>query len=99
MEERVVSGVAYSRDEAQITLLALKDQPGMVAKVTSAMAQPLKRTSALKRLSPMTMCRKFQSSASVCAAIPALHKQCSKLWLSAISTLKLLPRPRLRLVF
>ena len=39
MEERVVSGVAYSRDEAQITLLALKDQPGMVAKVTSAMAQ------------------------------------------------------------
>lgn len=39
MEERVVSGVAYSRDEAQITLLSLKDQPGMVAKVTAAMSE------------------------------------------------------------
>lgn len=39
MEERVVSGVAYSRDEAQITLLRLKDQPGMVAKVTRAMSE------------------------------------------------------------
>ena len=39
MEERVVSGVAYSRDEAQITLLRLKDKPGMVAKVCKAMAE------------------------------------------------------------
>lgn len=39
MEERVVSGVAYSRDEAQITLLRLRDQPGMVAKVCRAMAE------------------------------------------------------------
>lgn len=38
MEERVVSGVAYSRDEAQITLLRLSDKPGMVAKVCKAMA-------------------------------------------------------------
>jgi len=38
MEEQVVSGVAYSRDEAQITLLALKDQPGMVAKVSRCMS-------------------------------------------------------------
>ena len=38
MEERVVSGVAYSRDEAQITLLRLKDAPGMVAKVCRAMS-------------------------------------------------------------
>jgi len=39
MEERVVSGVAYSRDEAQITLLRLKDKPGMVAKVCRAMSE------------------------------------------------------------
>ena len=39
MEERVVSGVAYSRDEAQITLLRLKDKPGVVAKVTRAMSE------------------------------------------------------------
>lgn len=39
MEERVVSGVAYSRDEAQITLLRLADKPGMVAKVCSAMSK------------------------------------------------------------
>lgn len=39
MEERVVSGVAYSRDEAQITLLRLADKPGMVAKVCRAMAE------------------------------------------------------------
>lgn len=38
MEERVVSGVAYSRDEAQITLLRLRDKPGMVAKVCKAMS-------------------------------------------------------------
>ncbi|WP_371396232.1 aspartate kinase [Fretibacter rubidus] len=38
MEERVVSGVAYSRDEAQITLLRLADRPGMVAKVCKAMS-------------------------------------------------------------
>ena len=39
MEERVVSGVAYSRDEAQITLLSLEDTPGMVAKVCRAMSE------------------------------------------------------------
>lgn len=39
MEERVVSGVAYSRDEAQITLLRLKDKPGMVARVCKAMSE------------------------------------------------------------
>ena len=39
MEERVVSGVAYSRDEAQITLLRLADRPGMVAKVCKAMSE------------------------------------------------------------
>lgn len=38
MEERVVSGVAYSRDEAQITLLRLTDQPGVVAKVCKTMS-------------------------------------------------------------
>ncbi len=39
MEESVVSGVAYSRDEAQITLLQLQDRPGMVAKVCKAMSE------------------------------------------------------------
>ncbi len=39
MEERVVSGVAYSRDEAQITLLRLDDKPGMVAQVCKAMSE------------------------------------------------------------
>ncbi|NNE57534.1 MAG: aspartate kinase [Hellea sp.] len=38
MEERVVSGVAYSRDEAQITILRLQDKPGMVAKVCKVMS-------------------------------------------------------------
>jgi len=38
MEERVVSGVAYSRDEAQITLLSLADKPGMVASICRAMS-------------------------------------------------------------
>lgn len=39
MEERVVSGVAYSRDEAQITILRLEDKPGMVAKVCKTMSE------------------------------------------------------------
>ncbi len=38
MEERIVSGVAYSRDEAQITILQLEDTPGMVAKVCKTMS-------------------------------------------------------------
>ncbi len=38
MEERVVSGVAYSRDEAQITLLRLDDTPGTVARICGVMA-------------------------------------------------------------
>ncbi len=38
MEERVVSGVAYSRDEAQITILRLADKPGMVAKICKTMS-------------------------------------------------------------
>ena len=38
MEEQVVSGVAYSRDEAQITLLGLSDRPGIVAKVAKTMS-------------------------------------------------------------
>lgn len=39
MEERVVSGVAYSRDEAQITLLRLDDRPGTVAGICRVMAE------------------------------------------------------------
>ncbi|MEP6343204.1 MAG: aspartate kinase [Maricaulaceae bacterium] len=39
MEERVVSGIAYSRDEAQISLLRLNDQPGTVAVVCRVMAE------------------------------------------------------------
>lgn len=38
MEERVVSGIAYSRAEAQISLLKLKDRPGVVASVCGVMA-------------------------------------------------------------
>ncbi len=38
MEERVVSGVAYSRDEAQISLLKLRDEPGIVASVCEIMS-------------------------------------------------------------
>ena len=39
MEERVVSGVAYSRDEARITLMRLSDEPGIVARVCRVMAE------------------------------------------------------------
>ena len=39
MEERVVSGVAYSRDEAQIALLRLQNKPGMVAKICRVMSE------------------------------------------------------------
>ena len=39
MEERVVSGVAYSRDEAQISLLGLSDKPGIVARVCGVMSE------------------------------------------------------------
>ncbi len=39
VEKRIVSGVAFSRDEAKIILLGLPDQAGMPAKVFSLLAQ------------------------------------------------------------
>ncbi|MET0338683.1 MAG: aspartate kinase [Caulobacter sp.] len=38
MEKRIVSGVAYSRDEAKITLLGLPDHPGVSSKIFGALA-------------------------------------------------------------
>jgi aspartate kinase len=38
MEKRIVSGVAYSRDEAKITLLGLPDNPGVSSAIFSALA-------------------------------------------------------------
>ncbi len=39
VEKRIVSGVAFSRDEARISLLGLKDQPMVTAKVFSLLAE------------------------------------------------------------
>lgn len=39
MEEEVVSGIAHSRDEAKITLLRVKDQPGVAAQVFTPLAE------------------------------------------------------------
>jgi aspartate kinase len=38
MEKRIVSGVAYSRDEAKITLLGLPDHPGVSSAIFSRLA-------------------------------------------------------------
>jgi aspartate kinase len=38
VEKRIVSGVAYSRDEARISLLGLPDHPGVSSKIFSALA-------------------------------------------------------------
>ncbi len=38
VEKRIVSGVAYSRDEAKITLLGLPDHPGVSSKIFSKLA-------------------------------------------------------------
>jgi aspartate kinase len=38
MEKRIVSGVAYSRDEAKITLLGLPDHPGVSSDIFSRLA-------------------------------------------------------------
>ncbi len=39
MEQEVVNGVAYSRDEAKITLLNVPDQPGLAAAIFGPLAQ------------------------------------------------------------
>ncbi len=39
MEERIVTGVAYTRDEAKITLLGLPEVPGTAAKVFACLAE------------------------------------------------------------
>lgn len=38
MEQNVVSGVAFSRDEAKLTLVKVKDQPGVAAKIFGPLA-------------------------------------------------------------
>ncbi len=39
MEQNVVSGVAFSRDEAKLTLVKVKDQPGVAAKIFGPLAE------------------------------------------------------------
>ena len=39
MEEAIVSGIAYSRDEAKITLQSVLDQPGVAAKIFGPLAE------------------------------------------------------------
>ncbi len=39
VEKQVVSGVAYSRDEAKVTLYGVPDKPGISAKIFSALAR------------------------------------------------------------
>ncbi|MEX0971213.1 MAG: aspartate kinase [Paracoccaceae bacterium] len=39
MESRVVSGVAYSRDEAKITLISVADRPGVAAAIFGPLAE------------------------------------------------------------
>ena len=38
VEKQVVSGIAYSRDEAKITLLGVADEPGVASKIFGALA-------------------------------------------------------------
>ncbi|MES1156136.1 MAG: aspartate kinase [Alphaproteobacteria bacterium] len=39
VEKQVVSGVAYSRDEAKVTLLGVEDHPGVAAEIFSRLAE------------------------------------------------------------
>jgi aspartate kinase len=39
VEQEVVSGIAYSRDEAKITLLGVKDKPGVAASIFGPLAE------------------------------------------------------------
>ncbi len=39
VEQAVVSGIAYSRDEAKITLIDVKDQPGVAAKIFGPLSE------------------------------------------------------------
>ncbi len=39
MESQVVSGIAYARDEAKITLLHLEDKPGIAARIFGPLAE------------------------------------------------------------
>jgi aspartate kinase len=39
LEQRVVSGIAYAKDEAKVTLLGVADKPGVAAKVFGPLAE------------------------------------------------------------
>jgi aspartate kinase len=38
LEQQVVSGIAYSRDEAKVTLTGVKDRPGVAARIFGPLA-------------------------------------------------------------
>ena len=44
MEKRIVSGVAFSRDEAKITLYGVPDHPGVSSKIFTGLADALSRS-------------------------------------------------------
>ena len=39
LEQQVVSGIAYSRDEAKVTLIGVSDQPGIAARIFGPLAE------------------------------------------------------------
>ena len=39
MEQQIVSGIAYSRDEARITLIGVADRPGVAATIFGPLAE------------------------------------------------------------
>ena len=39
MEQQVVSGIAYAKDEAKVTLLRIEDKPGVAARIFGPLAE------------------------------------------------------------
>jgi aspartate kinase len=80
VEQNVVSGIAYARDEAKVTLLKVADKPGVAAVIWTCAALPT---------SPR--CRR---SAWACEATPALPRKCSARLPKKASISRRSPRPR-----
>jgi aspartate kinase len=43
MEQALISGIAFNRDEAKLTVLGVPDQPGIASRILGPVAMPISK--------------------------------------------------------
>jgi aspartate kinase len=91
VEQEIVAGIAYSRDEAKVTVRRVPDKPGIAAAIFVPRAEPISRRrwpvwnpcaapSATRKSPPTGRSPRSPSSVWACAAMPGWPARCSRHW-------------------